>query len=115
MPAWGKHMEDQYIWDVVAFLRKLPSLSVEQYQAEVAASGGHSHGEANRQIIYKLQRQTGDSSGDPAWVASEATLAGSSDGKPVALMSTETLVLKNIGGRWKVVHIHWSSKSAKAH
>ena len=44
MPAWGKHMEDQYIWDVVAFVRKLPSLSAEQYQAEVMASGGHSHG-----------------------------------------------------------------------
>ena len=194
MPAWGKHMEDQYIWDVVAFLRKLPSLSVEQYQAEVAASGGHSHGggesadhdheegedhtdgtehthtaPANgpvgaaqalhdalsdgdaarvqglldskvmimeggnverslqeyaahhlpadlkfmKGVTYKLERQTGDSSGDLAWVASEATLAGSSDGKPVALISTETLVLKNVGGRWKVVHIHWSSKSAK--
>jgi mono/diheme cytochrome c family protein len=204
MPAWGKHMEDQHIWDVVAFLRKLPSLSVEQYQAEVAASGGHSHGggesaehsheegedheetaetthvhadgikhthtapasgpvgavqalhdalsdggaarvqgllDSNVMIMeggnverslkeyaghhlpadlkfmkgvtYKLERQTGDSSGDLAWVASEASLAGSSDGKPVALISTETLVLKNFGGRWKVVHIHWSSKSAK--
>jgi mono/diheme cytochrome c family protein/ketosteroid isomerase-like protein len=204
MPAWGKHMEDQHIWDIVAFLRKLPSLSVEQYQAEVAASGGHSHGggesaehsheegedheetaetthvhadgikhthtapasgpvgavqalhdalsdgdaarvqgllDSNVMIMeggnverslkeyaghhlpadlkfmkgvtYKLERQTGDSSGDLAWVASEASLAGSSDGKPVALISTETLVLKNFGGRWKVVHIHWSSKSAK--
>jgi mono/diheme cytochrome c family protein len=44
MPAWGKHLEDQYIWDIVAFVRKLPSLSAEQYQAEVTASGGHSHG-----------------------------------------------------------------------
>jgi mono/diheme cytochrome c family protein/ketosteroid isomerase-like protein len=212
MPAWGKHMEDQYIWDVVAFLRKLPSLSLEQYQAEVAASGGHSHGggesadhhshdgdevsgsaphshsetaeathvhadgaehthtaPANgpvgaaqalhdalsdgdaarvqglldskvmimeggnverslkeyaghhlpadlkfmKAVTYKLERQTGDSSGDLAWVATEAALTGSSDGKPVALISTETLVLKNVGGRWKVVHIHWSSKSAK--
>ena len=229
MPAWGQHMEDQYIWDVVAFLRKLPSLSVEQYQAEVAASGGHSHGGGEsaehsheegedheessadhhlhdedevsgsvthshsetaetthvhadgtghthtepasgpvgaaqalhdalsdgdaarvqglldskvmimeggnverslkeyaghhlpadlkfmKGVTYKLERQTGDSSGDLAWVASEATLAGSNDGKPMALISTETLVLKNVGGRWKVVHIHGSSKSAKAH
>jgi mono/diheme cytochrome c family protein len=45
MPAWGKHMEDFHIWDLVAFLRKLPSLSAEQYAAEVAASGGHSHDE----------------------------------------------------------------------
>jgi mono/diheme cytochrome c family protein/ketosteroid isomerase-like protein len=200
MPAWGRHMEDQYIWDVVAFLRKLPSLSAEQYQAEVAASGGHSHGggesagSAHSQsetaetthvhadgaqhthnepastpiaaaqalhnalsagdaarvqslldskvmimeggnverslkeyaahhlpadlkfmkgVTYKLERQTGDSSGDLAWVVSEASLTGTSDGKPVALASTETLVLKNAAGAWKVVHIHWSSKAAK--
>jgi mono/diheme cytochrome c family protein/ketosteroid isomerase-like protein len=227
MPAWGKHMEDQYIWDVVAFLHKLPSLSVEQYQAEVAASGGHSHGGGEsadhsheeeedhgqgpadhhahdaddasagfahsdsetaetthvhadgtqhthsappsgpvsaaqslhdalsvgdaarvqglldprvmimeggnversleeyaahhlpadlqfmKGVTYKLERQTGDSSGDLAWVASEAALTGNSDGKLVALVSTETLVLKNVGGTWKVVHIHWSSKGAK--
>ena len=212
MPAWGKHMEDQYIWDVVAFVRKLPSLSAEQYQAEVMASGGHSHGGGEsadhsheedddheegtadhhshdtdhssagsehtkhthtapasgpvgaakalhdamsagdaarvqslldpevmimeggnverslneyaahhlpadlkfmKGLTYKLERQTGDSSGDFAWVANEAALSGSSGGKPVTLVSTETLVLKNIGGSWKVVHIHWSSKAAK--
>jgi len=44
MPAWGKSMEDRYIWDMVAFLQKLPTLSKEAYQAEVAASEGHSHG-----------------------------------------------------------------------
>lgn len=44
MPAWGKRMEDTYIWDLVAFLRKLPTLSAEQYAEQVAASGGHSHG-----------------------------------------------------------------------
>ena len=209
MPAWGKHMEDQYIWDVVAFVRKLPSLSADQYQAEVTASGGHSHGGGEsadhsheegenheegttdhpshdaddspadsehshtapasgpvgaakalhdamsagdaarvqslldskvlimeggnverslkeyaahhlaadlkfmKGVTYKLERQTGDSSGDFAWVASEAALSGSSDGKPLALVSTETLVLKNVEGSWKVVHIHWSSKAAK--
>jgi ketosteroid isomerase-like protein/mono/diheme cytochrome c family protein len=44
MPAWGKSMEDRHIWDMVALLRKLPTLSREAYEAEVAASGGHSHG-----------------------------------------------------------------------
>ena len=212
MPAWGKHMEDQYIWDVVAFVRKLPSLSAEQYQAEVMASGGHSHGGGEsadhsheegddheegtadhhshdtdhssagsehtkhthtapasgpvgaaealhdamsagdtarvqslldpevmimeggnverslneyaahhlpadlkfmKGLTYKLERQTGDSSGDFAWIANEAALSGIRGGKPVTLVSTETLVLKNVGGSWKVVHIHWSSKAAK--
>jgi mono/diheme cytochrome c family protein len=44
MPAWGKSMEDEYIWDMVAFLRKLPVLTAQQYAEEVRASGGHSHG-----------------------------------------------------------------------
>lgn len=44
MPAWGRSMEDSYIWDMVAFLKQLPQMSAEQYSAEVRASGGHSHG-----------------------------------------------------------------------
>jgi mono/diheme cytochrome c family protein/ketosteroid isomerase-like protein len=187
MPAWGPHMEDQDIWDIVALLRKLPSLSAEQYQAEVTASAGHAHGGEEsaehshvhgnhvqsapvsdpvsaakalhdalsagdgarvqrlldpkviimeggsverslkeyaahhlpedlkfmKGVTYTLQRQASDSSGDLAWVASEAVLTGSSSEKPVALVSTETLVLRNAGGGWKVVHIHWSSKAVK--
>lgn len=43
MPAWGKSMEDEYIWNMAAFLRELPKLDAKQYQALVASSGGHSH------------------------------------------------------------------------
>jgi mono/diheme cytochrome c family protein len=32
MPAWGKTLNDAQIWDVVAFVRKLPSMSPEDYQ-----------------------------------------------------------------------------------
>jgi mono/diheme cytochrome c family protein len=44
MPAWGKSMEDSYIWNMVAFLQQLPTLDAAQYRALVARSGGHSHG-----------------------------------------------------------------------
>ncbi|MDH4570488.1 cytochrome c [Pseudomonas sp. BN414] len=44
MPAWGRSMGDQYIWGIVAFLQKLPTLEAEQYRALVASSGGHQHG-----------------------------------------------------------------------
>lgn len=44
MAAWGKGgMGDEDIWDLVAFLRRLPTLSATEYQAGVAASGGHAH------------------------------------------------------------------------
>lgn len=207
MPAWGWHMGDSYIWDLVAFIRKLPSLSAEQYAAEVVASGGHSHGEEaskdhsddggaehehaseqpaaatlhthadgqqhvhaapattplevakalhdalssgnarrvqdlldpkvlilesgnaersrdeyaahhlssdlefSKATTYELQRQTGDTLGDLAWVASEARSTGSRGGKPVDVMSVETLVLRKSAAGWKVVHIHWSSRN----
>lgn len=44
MPAWGGSMPDEYIWNLVAFLQALPAMDAAQYQALVAASGGHSHG-----------------------------------------------------------------------
>lgn len=33
MPAWGKTHDDALLWDIVAFVRKLPSLSAQQYAA----------------------------------------------------------------------------------
>lgn len=44
MPAWGKRMDDEYIWNMAAFLQQLPKLDQAQYAALVASSGGHSHG-----------------------------------------------------------------------
>jgi len=44
MPAWGKSMNDEYIWNMAAFLQELPTLNAEQYKALVASSGGHSLG-----------------------------------------------------------------------
>lgn len=44
MPAWGQSMEDEYIWNMAAFLQELPKLDPAQYQALVESSGGHSHG-----------------------------------------------------------------------
>lgn len=44
MPAWGKSMSDDYIWNMVAFLQVLPRLDAAQYQALVDSSGGHDHG-----------------------------------------------------------------------
>jgi mono/diheme cytochrome c family protein len=32
MPAWGKTMDDPAIWDVVAFVRKMPNMTPETYQ-----------------------------------------------------------------------------------
>jgi mono/diheme cytochrome c family protein len=38
MPAWGVTHDDEILWDVVAFLRKLPELTADQYQALVRSA-----------------------------------------------------------------------------
>lgn len=38
MPAWGKTHDDQLIWDMVAFIRRLPKMTPEQYKATVASA-----------------------------------------------------------------------------
>jgi len=49
MPAWGVTHDDKIIWDVVAFLRKLPGLSAEDYQALVN-DAPKTHDEMMRQM-----------------------------------------------------------------
>lgn len=44
MPAWGKSMDDRYIWGMVAALQRFPRMTAADYKALVAASPGHSHG-----------------------------------------------------------------------
>lgn len=50
MPAWSKGgMDDATIWDMVALLPKLSSLSADEYRGLVASSEGHSHTGAQMQ------------------------------------------------------------------
>jgi mono/diheme cytochrome c family protein len=41
MPAWGVTHDDELLWDVVAFVRKLPELTPEQYKALVKNAPTH--------------------------------------------------------------------------
>jgi mono/diheme cytochrome c family protein len=41
MPAWGVTHDDDLLWDVVAFLQKLPKLTQEQYEALVKSAPAH--------------------------------------------------------------------------
>lgn len=60
-----------------------------------------------------LMRRKARVNGDTAWVASESELHASKDGKPVTLLSTETMVLADSAEGWRIVHIHWSSRPKK--
>jgi mono/diheme cytochrome c family protein len=41
MSAWGVTHSDQEIWNMVAFLQKLPPLSAQQYHTLTSAAAGH--------------------------------------------------------------------------
>jgi len=43
MPAWGRTHDDQSIWGIVAFLKKLPGMTPQQYQQLTANAGEHHH------------------------------------------------------------------------
>jgi mono/diheme cytochrome c family protein len=38
MPAWGKSLDDGAIWELVAFVRKLPNMSADVYEQLASAS-----------------------------------------------------------------------------
>src|SRR5215210_7798379 len=53
-----------------------------------------------------VTRRTGGSSGGLAWIGSEGRMTGTYKGKVVDRASTETMILRLVGGGWKIVHIH---------
>ena len=77
--------------------------------------GGHAGHDAEflKQAHVQLVHRTARKDGDLAWVASESELHTSKDGKPMTLLSTETMVLKNTPEGWRIVHIHWSSRTKR--
>jgi ketosteroid isomerase-like protein len=58
----------------------------------------------------EVTQRIGDAVGDLAWVASEQRIQAESKGKPVDILSTETMVLRKTADGWRIVHIHWSSR-----
>jgi ketosteroid isomerase-like protein len=56
-----------------------------------------------------ISRRRGDAAGDLAWIATEGRTKGSYRGTDVNRVTDETMVLRRLGGAWRIVHIHWSS------
>jgi ketosteroid isomerase-like protein len=75
--------------------------------------GGHAKHDAEflKAAHHKPGRRTARVSGDLAWVASESELHTQKDGKPAVSLSAETMVLRLTAAGWKIVHVHWSSRT----
>lgn len=74
--------------------------------------GGHAKHDAEflKSAHVQLKQRTAKAAGELAWVGSESELHATKDGKPLTLLSTETMVLRRTGDGWRIVHIHWSSR-----
>ncbi len=46
--------------------------------------------------------------GDMAFVLTQSRTTGSFSGRQIDSTGVETMVLRRVGGRWLIVHIHWS-------
>lgn len=66
---------------------------------------------AGTQSTLKHRRARVD--GGLAWVGSESEVQATSGGKPVTLLSTETMVLHQAPDGWRIAHVHWSSRPKK--
>ena len=66
-----------------------------------------------------MTRRTGATSGDLAWVASEGRTRGRYKDRDIDRdidrITTETMILRRVGGVWRIVHVHWSSRAAAEH
>lgn len=58
-----------------------------------------------------LKQRKAEASGGMVWVGSESEIRTERNGKPLLVNSTESAVLRNTSDGWRIVHLHWSSKS----
>jgi len=85
----------------------------ERTKAEYAAHHLPADAEFSKAVTSATIRRSAHTEGGIAWVATEGRTKGNYKGKPLDRQTTETMVLRQIGKSWKIVHIHWSSGAAR--
>jgi len=81
----------------------------EHSKAEYAEHHLPADAQFSKATTRTILRQSGEASGDMAWIATESRTTGTWKGRSIDSASTETMVLRRVGGDWKITHIHWSS------
>lgn len=91
----------------------LESGGAEHSRAEYL--GGHAKHDAAflKDAHVQIAHRSARVEGSLAWVATESELHATEKEQPLTLLSTETMVLKKTASGWRIVHIHWSSRSKR--
>lgn len=79
--------------------------------ARDAYAGAHLPADMNvaAQTEWSLVNRLAGGSGEERWVLSSYHVKGRVDGTPVNRVYLETAILREIGGMYRIVHLHWSS------
>lgn len=85
---------------------------VESGKAEYAAHHLGADAEFSAAVPSTRIRRWGRAAGPVAWIATESRTNGTFRGRQIVARNTETMILRRVGGSWKIAHIHWSSASA---
>lgn len=74
----------------------------ERGKAEYAAHHLAADAAFAQAVPRTVSRRSGHVAGDLAWLATESRVAGTYKGKPISSVSTETAVLRHVGGAWRI-------------
>ena len=91
--------------DVVIF----ESGGVENSRGEYASHHLEADAAFSAAVPRTLVSQTHGMQGDMAWVISVETVSGTYRTRAINSRSVETMMLRQVNGQWRIVHIHWSS------
>ena len=82
---------------------------VENSRAEYASHHLKADAAFSAAVPRTLVSRTHGMQGDMAWVISVETVSGTYRTRAINSRSVETMMLRQVNGQWRIVHIHWSS------
>jgi ketosteroid isomerase-like protein len=83
---------------------------VERSRAEYASHHLAADAAFSSAVRRTLVSRSHGEAGDTGWVTSVETVAGTYRGRAINGRSVETMLLSRVAGKWRISHIHWSSK-----
>ena len=82
---------------------------VERDRAEYAAHHLQADAAFSAAVPRSLVSRTHGMQSDMAWVMSVEMVTGTYRTRAINSRSVETMMLRQVNGQWRIVHIHWSS------
>jgi ketosteroid isomerase-like protein len=93
--------------EVIIFESGGAELSRDEYASHHLGADMEFSGATRRKIV----EQTNGEAGDTGWVLTRSETRGTFREKEIDILGAETVLLRRGENGWRIVHIHWSSRS----